>query len=120
MTVNGDRRPIMAAAAGILILAIAGLVDRLLSGVFLCTGMGLGWLNAWLTEVAAARIAGNIESGRQLLAASAGLRLLGITVLALIVAVAARPDGFAILFGLAAFQLLAALRVAIPVLRGAR
>ncbi len=120
MTVNGDRRPVMSAAAGILILAAAGPADRLLLGLFLCAGWSLGWLNARLTEIAAARIAGNIESGKQLLAATAGMRLFGITVLALVVAVLARPDGFGILFGLVAFQILAALRATAPVLRGAR
>ncbi|MFI5779859.1 hypothetical protein [Nocardia sp. NPDC051570] len=121
MTVSVDRRPIIGfVAAGIVVLAVAGFADRLLMGVFLCAGMALGWANAWLTRVAAVRISGDLWSGKQWLAATTGLRLFAITASALVVSVLTRPDGFGILFGLVAFQLAASLRVAVPVLRGAR
>ncbi|MCM6774712.1 hypothetical protein NDR87_12730 [Nocardia sp. CDC159] len=121
MTVSVDRRPIIvSAAAGIGVLALAGVGDRLLLGVFVCAGMALGWLNGWLTRVAAARIASDAESGRQRLAATTGLRLFAVTVFALLIGVLARPDGLGILFGLVVFQIIAAIGVAVPVPRGAR
>ncbi|MBF6300951.1 hypothetical protein IU459_25890 [Nocardia amamiensis] len=116
-----DRRPIIVSAgAGIVVLAVAGLLDRLLLGVFVCAGMALGYVNAWLTQVAVAWISHDPGSGKQRLAATSGVRLFGVTALALVVSVLTRPDGFGILFGLVAFQITLLLRVAMPVLRGAR
>ncbi|WP_431969071.1 hypothetical protein [Nocardia sp. bgisy134] len=122
MSVGADRRPIIVSVGvGAVVLAVAGMLDRLVLGLFVCAGMALGYLNAWLTRVAVARIAGgDTASGKEWLAATSGVRLLGVTGLALIVGVLARPDGFGILFGLVAFQLAVLLTVSAPVVRGAR
>lgn len=121
MTVSVDRRPIIVSAGvGIVVLAVAGMLDRLLLGVFVCLGMALGYVNAWLTRVAVAWISHDPGSGKQRLAATSGMRLFGVTALALVVSVLTRPDGFGILFGLVAFQITLLLRVAMPVFRGAR
>ncbi|MGW4737175.1 hypothetical protein [Nocardia xishanensis] len=122
MSVGADRRPIIVSVGvGTVVMAVAGMLDRLALGLFVCAGMGLGHLNAWLTRLAVARIsAGDIASGKQWLAATSGLRLFGVTGFALIVGVLARPDGFGILLGLVAFQLAVLLAVSAPVVRGAR
>ncbi|RJO68273.1 hypothetical protein D5S18_33140 [Nocardia panacis] len=106
MSINVDRRPIIAcAAAGLVVLAVAGGLDRILLGTFVCVGLALGLVNAWLTRIGVARATG---SGTGYLAALSNLRLLVVTVVALAVGVLARPDGLGILFGLMAFQLAAA------------
>ncbi|MEV6325710.1 hypothetical protein AB0M45_31765 [Nocardia sp. NPDC051787] len=121
MTVSVDRRPIIVSAGvGIMVLAVAGMLDRLLLGAFVCVGMTLGYVNAWLTRVAAAWISQDTGSGKPRLAATSALRLFGITAVALFVGVLTRPDGLGILFGLVAFQIVLLLQVAAPVLRGAR
>ncbi|MGV9613991.1 hypothetical protein [Nocardia xishanensis] len=122
MSVGADRRPIIVSVGvGTVVMAVAGMLDRLALGLFVCAGMGLGYLNAWLTRLAVARIsAGDIASGKQWLAATSGLRLFGVTGFALIVGVLARPDGFGILLGLVAFQLAVLLAVSAPVVRVAR
>ncbi|MEV0033522.1 hypothetical protein [Nocardia sp. NPDC050793] len=122
MSVGADRRPIfVSVGVGTVVLAVAGMLDRLVLGLFVCAGVGLGYVNAWLTRVAVARISGGgTASGKEWLAATSGVRLFGITGLALIVGVLARPDGFGILFGLAAFQVAVLLAVSASVVRGAR
>ncbi|MGY2123926.1 hypothetical protein ACW9HJ_20970 [Nocardia gipuzkoensis] len=121
MTVSVDRRPIIVAAgAGIMVLAAAATLDRLLSGVFACIGMVLGYVNAGLARVAVTRISSAAESGTQFLAATNGLRLFGVTAFALAVGILARPDGSGILFGLVAFQIVWLLSAAAPVPGGVR
>src|ERR1700722_13796164 len=53
IAVNDDRLRIrraayVAVALGVLALVVAGPLDRLLLGMFICIGLGLGWLNAHL------------------------------------------------------------------------
>ncbi|MBF6338633.1 hypothetical protein IU450_22445 [Nocardia abscessus] len=121
MTVSVDRRPIIVAAGvGIMVLAAAGALDRLLMGVFACIGMILGYGNAWLARVSVTRISSGAESGTHFLAATNGLRLFGVTALALAVGVLARPDGSGILLGLVTFQIVWLLSTAAPVPRGVR
>ncbi|WP_330230629.1 hypothetical protein OHA40_32570 [Nocardia sp. NBC_00508] len=103
-----------------MVLAAAGMLDRLLLGVFICVGIALGSVNAWLTRVAVGWISCDTGSGKQRLTATTGLRLFGVTTVALIVGVLTRPDGLGIFFGLLAFQIALLLRVAAPVLRAGR
>lgn len=121
MTVNGDRGPIIVSAAlGITVLAAAGMHDRLLLGVFIWAGIGLGLFNAWLTRLGVAAIASGNASGKGHLAAITGMRLFGVTALALVAGVLTRPDGLGILYGLVTFHIGAALWATVPALRSAR
>ncbi|MEV0338595.1 hypothetical protein AB0H49_06175 [Nocardia sp. NPDC050713] len=121
MTVNGDRGPIIVStAAGITILAAAGMQDRLLLGVFICAGIGLGLANAYLTRLGVAELVSENTSGKGPLAAITGIRLFAVTVLALVAGVLTRPDGLGILYGLVTFQIGAAFWAAAPTLRSAR
>ena len=43
------RAAYVATALGVLALVISGPLDRLLLGMFICIGLGAGWLNAQLT-----------------------------------------------------------------------
>ncbi|TQM32814.1 hypothetical protein [Nocardia bhagyanarayanae] len=121
MTVNGDRGPIIVSTAvGITVLAAAGMHDRLLLGVFIGAGIGLGLTNAWLTRLGVAALVSESTSGKGPLAAITGVRLFAVTALALVAGVLTRPDGLGILYGLVTFQIGAALWAAAPALRRAR
>ncbi|MFI9503566.1 hypothetical protein [Nocardia sp. NPDC052566] len=114
------RAAILAIGFGVLILMGTGVIDRLLLGVFLCSGLILGWLNAQLTLRSATRIADSERPSKQRLAGSTAVRLAVITVIALAVAILARPNGFGIFFGLATFQFLLILNTVLPELKALR
>lgn len=110
----------MVAAFGVLALVVTGPLDRLLLGVFICIGLGLGWLNAQLTLRSVTRITRSEAPNKQLLALTTASRLIVLTVLAIIVAFLTRPDGVGIFFGLALFQVILVLHTVVPEWRGLR
>ncbi len=114
------RAGIMVAAFGVLALVVTGPLDRLLLGVFICIGLGLGWLNAQLTLRSVTRITRSESPNKQLLALTTASRLIVLTVLAIIVAFLTRPDGVGIFFGLALFQVILVLYTVVPEWRGLR
>lgn len=127
------RASYMVAAFGVLALVVTGPLDRLLLGVFICIGLGLGWINAQLTlrsitsisragaAAAVAEGAGGTEGpSKQMMALSTAGRLVVLTVLAIVVAFLTRPDGIGIFFGLALFQVVLVLHTVIPEWKGLR
>jgi hypothetical protein len=114
------RAAIIATALGVLALVVTGPLDRLLLGVFLCIGLGFGWLNAHLTVRTVTRITRSESPSKQALALTTAMRLLGTTVLALVVAFLTRPNGIGIFFGLAVFQIVTILLTVLPELRALR
>lgn len=114
------RAGIMVAAFGVLALVVTGPLDRLLLGVFICIGLGLGWLNAQLTLRSVTRITRSESPNKQMLALTTASRLIVLTVLAIIVAFLTRPNGVGIFFGLALFQVILVLHTVVPEWRGLR
>ncbi|MBF6175263.1 hypothetical protein [Nocardia blacklockiae] len=114
------RAAIIAIAVGVLTLMAAGAFDRLLLGVFTCVGLGLGWANTRLTWTSVTRITRSESPNKQALTASTAGRLCGITLLSLLVAFLARPDGIGIFFGLAVFQVVLILFTLVPEVKGLR
>ena len=110
----------MVAAFGVLALVVTGPLDRLLLGVFICIGLGLGWLNAQLTLRSVTRITRSESPNKQMLALTTASRLIVLTVLAIIVAFLTRPNGVGIFFGLALFQVILVLHTVVPEWRGLR
>ena len=51
------RATVFAIGIGVLTLAATGPLDRLLLGLFICIGLGLGWVNAQLTRLTVNRVA---------------------------------------------------------------
>ena len=90
-------------------------------GVFLSIGIVLGALNHLLTEHFLLR---SVESGelptRKQYAAGSAVRLLGISGIAVVLALVFWPHGAAVLFGLAIFHLIALVFTGIPLLREVR
>ena len=114
------RASYMVAAFGVLALVVTGPLDRLMLGVFICIGLGLGWLNAQRTLRSVTGITRSESPNKQALALSTAARLIIVTVLAIIVAFLTRPNGVGIFFGLALFQVILVLHTVVPEWRGLR
>lgn len=102
---RGYRRVlIVTVGLGLVGLIVAIVIGHYLAGVTLCVGLGLGFVNTRFTLVAAAKFSGS-EDRRKRPIIFASLQRLGlITVVALLVAYAFRPDGIATLVGLALYH----------------
>ena len=104
---RGYRRVLIVAAA----LGIAGLIVTVLLGHYkigltLCVGIALGFINARFTVSAAARFSSAKSRSKRPIIFSSLQRLGAITAVALLVAYSFRPDGLAVLAGLALFHIL--------------
>ncbi|MQY19082.1 hypothetical protein [Nocardia macrotermitis] len=108
------RAAYVATAFGVLALVIAGPLDRLLLGTFICIGLGLGWLNAQLTWKFITRQIRSETPSKQGLLLSTAVRLFGLTGLSVLVAFLARPNGIGVFFGLALFQVILVLHTVLP------
>lgn len=90
-------------------------------GVFVSVGIALGLVNQVLTELSLLR---SIEGGELLtrgqFAMTSLLRLVGISVVAAVLAVAFWPDGATVLIGLAIFHLIVLVLTGLPLLREMR
>ncbi|MFQ6395036.1 hypothetical protein ACLMAJ_16415 [Nocardia sp. KC 131] len=114
------RATIVAIVVGALVMMASGPLDRLLLGVFICGGLALGWLNAYLTRMAVNRVANSESPRKQGLLLSSAVRLFGITAVSIAVAFFARPSGIGIFFGLAVFQVVLVLCTVLPELKELR
>ncbi len=90
-------------------------------GVFVAAGVVLGLINLALTEVSLLR---SVEGGdlltRKQFAMSSFVRLMGISLVAVVLAVIFWPDGASILLGVALFHLIALVLTGIPLLKEIR
>ncbi|MCU1588939.1 MAG: hypothetical protein JWP11_195 [Frankiales bacterium] len=85
-------------------IAVAAVVGHALVGVLLTVGLALGAVNGLLQERAAARL--QPTDDRSVIIGGSMRRLGLITVVALVIAVLARPLGWIVFIGLAIYQLL--------------
>lgn len=104
---RGYRRVlILAAALGLVGLIVTVLLGHYMIGLTLCVGIGLGFINARLTVSAAARFSASESRAKRPIIFGSMQRLAAITAVALLVAYAFRPEGVAVVGGLALFHLL--------------
>jgi hypothetical protein len=104
---RGYRRVlIVAAALGIVGLIVTALLGHYMAGLTLCVGIALGFINARLTVSAAARFSTTKNRSKRPIIFGSLQRLGAITAVALLVAYSFRPDGLAVLAGLALFHIL--------------
>ncbi len=103
--------------AGLLVLGPAGHLD---AGLLLCAGLALGALNSRLVQASVASFAAAGVADRWGFARTVLRRLLLVTTVAVALAVVFRPAGWAVLVGLAVFQLLVTARAAAALLREVR
>lgn len=123
MNVNGvrlRRATIVATALAVLALVVTGALHRLTLGTFLCAGLALGWVNAYLTMHTINRVTGSDNPSKQILLGSMVARLFGLTALAILVAWLARPNGIGIFFGLAVFHIVLITQTVVPDVKALR
>lgn len=104
--------------AAALVLALLG---RPLLGLCALVGVALGAANGYLAHRSLRALASRDgEVPRKRVAVSSLSRLAAVTAVALTVGIAARPDGLAVFFGLAFFQIAATASALLPHLEEAR
>lgn len=103
--------------AGFLVLAPMGYP---LAAALFCAGLGLGLFNMVLVQRSAARFAASGNPIKRRFAVSALSRLALITVVAVGLALALRPQGLAVFAGLAACQLVIIFIASVPLVRELR
>ncbi|ORV92995.1 hypothetical protein AWC11_07030 [Mycobacterium interjectum] len=112
-------RPVRLLAISVAVTALAmlagGLSGHLMLGVFFGVGLLLGLLNALLVRRSVASITAKDHPLKSSMALNSATRLAIITVIALIIAYAFRPNGLGAMFGLALFQVLLVVSTAVPV-----
>ncbi len=96
------------AGVGLLGLIFCIAVDETKIGIFICVGLLLGWLNTAMVVSATAKFAsenaGMENPNKKKFMAAVVKRLALISILAFYLMYAFRPEGLAVLFGLAFFQ----------------
>lgn len=108
----------VAIAVGGLGLIIAALLGHALGGVLGCVGLGLGAVNGFLMHRSLGRLSNKeAPADKKQVAFSSLGRLAALTAVAVVVAVLVRPEGIAVFFGLALFQLVMTANAAVPVLK---
>jgi hypothetical protein len=90
-------------------------LGRLMVGVFLGIGLLMGLLNAVLVRRSVAAITADAHPLKMKMAVNSAGRLLVLTVIGLTIAFVFRPDGLAVVFGLAFFQVLLVASTVLPV-----
>ena len=105
------------AVAAIVVTSIAG---HPLMGVFAALGLALGAINTRLLQRSVIAYATGSAITKRKFRSGMMLRLGGITIFAIALALLARPDGLGVFAGLAVFQILMLVGAAVPVLRSLR
>lgn len=121
-TVTNQRRAIMLAAVLALgMFWVTAVFGEWQIGVFCAVGVVLGLLNHLGTELTLLR---SVEGGelisRKQFAASSLIRLMGISLVAIALAVIFWPNGATVLIGLALFHMIALLATGLPLLKELR
>jgi RsiW-degrading membrane proteinase PrsW (M82 family) len=105
------------ATVAIIVTSIAG---HPLMGVFAALGLALGAINNRLLQKSVVAYATASAVTKRKFRSGMMLRLGGITICAIAIALLVRPDGLGIFAGLAVFQILMLVGAAVPVLRSLR
>ncbi|MDQ2792365.1 MAG: hypothetical protein M3Y73_22680 [Actinomycetota bacterium] len=118
--VNLGRATPIAAGLGAVSFVVLAPMGYPLAAVFFCGGLGLGLLNTLLVQHSTVRFAASADPNRRRFAVSVLGRLTLITVLAVGLALAMRPEGLAVFAGLAVLQLLMIFIASVPLIKELR
>jgi hypothetical protein len=118
---NQRRTAILAAALAVASLLLCAANGLWQIGLFIAVGVLLGLANSVMTELSMVRFTqrGDLLSRRQF-ALSALVRLTGVSLVAVVLAVAFWPTGATVLVGLAVFQLITVVFTGLPLLKELR
>jgi hypothetical protein len=97
---------IVCLTAGLTGLIVLGVLGYPVAGIALGLGLFMGFINSRMVIAQAARFTQTANPDKRALAFGVLQRLGALTAIALLIAFAFRPQGFTVLIGLAAFQLL--------------
>jgi drug/metabolite transporter (DMT)-like permease len=114
------RAVFISAGLGVVGLVVTGVLGHVGVGMLLCVGLGLGATNGALVQVSTAKYSLRSEPDKRRFALGVLGRLSVVTVVALFFAIAFRPEGLAVIFGLAIFQLLMLAASSVAMLRTLR
>ena len=95
---------VLPVALGALAIVVTAALGHVSIGLLITVGLGLGALNGVLAERAGSRL--GPDDDRSTVVGGSMRRLGIITVIALVIAFAARPNGWTVLVGLAVYQLM--------------
>jgi hypothetical protein len=116
---NLRRSTILGVALGLVAIVVTSVYGHPLMGVFGLLGIGIGALNNRMLQKSVIAYASSVATKSQF-RRGVMARLGGITLLAIALGLLIRPDGLALFFGLAAFQILMLIGSAVPVFRSLR
>lgn len=115
------RLALIALGIGLAGVAVAAPFGYLAVALFGCLGLALGLLNIVLLHRSAARFAGSGKPHRMRRSAGGVFgRIALVSVLALVIAWLARPDGLGVFLGLIAFQFVVIATTLVPMVRELR
>jgi hypothetical protein len=97
---------IVCPVAGLTGLIVLSLLGYPVAGTAFCVGLFMGFINSRMVIAQAAKFTQLENPDKRALALGVLQRLGALTAIALLIAFAFRPQGFAVLIGLAVFQLL--------------
>jgi hypothetical protein len=118
---NQRRAVILAGVFSVAAMWVAATLGRWQAGVFVAAGVVLALVNHVLTELSLLRaVEGDDMLTRRQFAMSSFVRLMAISLVALVLAVAFWPTGAMVLVGLAFFHLVALVFTGLPLLREIR
>ena len=116
---NLRRSVVISAVLGIVAIAILSAAGHPLAGVFGCIGLALAAVNNLMLQKSVIQYAtAGVNKGK--FRGGVMMRLGGITIIAIIIALLFRPDGYATFAGLAVFHILMLVGAAVPVFRSLR
>jgi hypothetical protein len=92
--------------AGLAGLIVLGVLGYPVAGIAFCVGLFMGFMNSRMVIAQAAKFTQLENPDKRALAFGVLQRLGALTAIAFLIAFAFRPQGFAVLIGLAVFQLL--------------
>jgi hypothetical protein len=95
---------VLPAALGAVAIVLTAALGHVAIGLLITVGLALGALNGVLAERAASRL--TPQDDRSVVVGGSMRRLGLVTVVALVIAFAARPNGWTVLVGLAVYQLM--------------
>jgi ATP synthase I subunit len=116
---NLRRSAALSAGLGAVAIVVASVAGHPLAGVFGCLGLALGALNNLMLQRSVIQYA-YADVTKRKFSGGVMLRLAGITILAIVLALLFRPDGYATFAGLAVFHVLMLVGAALPVFRSLR
>jgi hypothetical protein len=111
---------IAAAALGGLSLLVSAVLGHVVVGLLVCVGLGLGVYNSEMLQRSALNLVASGTLDKGAMARSVLRRLAIVTAIALGIAFLYRPEGLAVLLGLAVYQLLSVGSVFGSLYRGLR